>query len=239
MDLFSINGKLYASEMDGLAISTDGGESWTPFTVDAPPMAGISVFRKFDDALYMKGMAVLKPQILRLSTEGNKFIPIPGIPKILEKVDPLNNELTDRLNQKNDKAARDVLKDIAKQDLENGEVLDAKDIEQASKAANQMVQESIGTAMPSMFGDFSVSGETYYVEHKQRLFRWKSGTDAWYNTGLVDKGENFISTLMSTPFDYSAGTSLFSDVHNSMSFKLAVANKPFTSKKRWTSLSII
>ena len=237
MDLFAINGKLYASEMDGLAISTDGGESWTPFTVDAPPMAGISVFRKFDDALYMKGMAVIKPQILRLSTEGDKFIPIPGIPKILEKVDPLNNELTDRLNPKNDKAARDVLTDIAKQDLENGEVLDAKDIEQASKAANQMLQESIGTTMPSMFGDFSVSGETYYVEHKQRLFRWKSGTDAWYNTGLVDKGENFISTLMSTPFDYSAGTSLFSDVHNSMSFKLAVANKTVYVGKRDGHLS--
>ena len=237
MDLFSINGKLYASEMDGLVTSTDGGESWTPFTVDAPPMGGISVFRKFDDVLYMKGMAVIKPQILRLSTEGDKFIPIPGIPKIFEKVDPLNNELTDRLNQKNDKATRDVLKDIAKQDLENGEVLDTKDIEEASKAAHQMVQESIGTAMPSMFGNFSVSGETYYVEYKQKLFRWKSGTDAWYNTGLVDKGESFISTLMSTPFDYSAGTSLFSDVFNSMGFKLAVANKTVYVGKRDGHLS--
>ena len=237
MDLFSINGKLYASEMDGLVTSADGGESWTPFTVDAPPMAGISVFRKFDDALYMKGMAVIQPQILRLSTEGNKFIPIPGVPKILEKVDPLNNELTDRLNKKNDKAARDMLRDIAEQDLENGEAPDTKDIEQASKAANQMVQESFGTAMASMFGDFSVSGETYYVEYKQKLFRWKSGTDAWYDTGLVDTAENIFSTLMSTPFDYSAGTSLFSDVLNSMSFKLAVANKTVYVGKRDGHLS--
>ena len=237
MDLFSINGKLYASEMDGLVTSADGGESWTPFTVDAPPMAGISVFRKFDNALYMKGMAVIKPQILRLSTEGDKFIPILGIPKILEKVDPLNNELTDRLNQKNDKAARDMLTDIAKQDLENGEAPDTKDIEQASKAANQMVQKSFGTAMASMFGDFSVSGETYYVEYKQKLFRWKSGTDAWYDTGLVDTAENIFSTLMSTPFDYSAGTSLFSDVLNSMSFKLAVANKTVYVGKRDGHLS--
>ena len=237
MDLFSINGKLYASEMDGLVTSTDGGESWTPFTVDAPPMGGISVFRRFDDALYMKGMAVIKPQILRLSTEGDKFIPIPGIPKIFEKVDPLNNELTDRLNRKNEKAARDVLKDIANQDLESGEILDTKDIEEASKAAHQMVQESIGNAMTSIFGNFSVSDETYYVEYKQRLFRWKSGTDAWYDTGLVDKGENFISSLMSTPFDYSAGTSLFSDVFNSMGFKLAVASKTVYVGKRDGHLS--
>ena len=237
MDLFAINGKLYASEMDGLVISTDGGESWTPFTVDTPPMSGISVLRKFDDVLYMKGMTVIKPQILRLSTEDNKFIPIPGIPKIPEKVDPLNNKLTDRLNPKNDKAARDMLTDIAKQDFENGKAPDAKDIEQASKAANQMLQESIGTAMTSMFGDFSVSGETYYVEYKQRLFRWKSGTDTWYNTGLVDKGENFISTLMSTPFDYSAGASLFSKVLNSMSFKLAVAGKTVYVGKRDGQLS--
>ncbi len=195
MDLFSINDRLYTSGMDGLATSTDGGESWTPFILDAPRMADISVFRKFDDALYMKGMAVIKPQILRLSTEDNKFIPIPGVPKIPEKVDPLNNELMDRLNPKNDKAALDVLRDLTKQDAENGKAPNAKDIEQASKAANQMLQESIGTTMTSMFGDFSVSGETYYVEHKQRLFRWKSGTDAWYDTGLVDTGESVFSTL--------------------------------------------
>ena len=237
MDLFSINGKLYASGMDGLTTSTDGGESWTPFTVDASPMAGISVFRKFDDVLYMKGMAVIKPQMLRLSTAGNKFIPIPGIPKIPEKVDPLNNELMDRLNPENDKAALDVLRDLTQQDAENGKAPDAKDIERASKAANQMFQESIGTTMTSMFGDFSVSGETYYVEHKQRLFRWKSGTDAWYDTGLVDTGENVLSTLMSTPFDYSVGISLFSNVRNSMSFKLAVANKTVYVGKRDGHLS--
>ena len=262
MDLFSINGKLYASGMDGLATSTDGGESWIPFTVDAPLMADISVFRKFDNALYMKGMAAIKPQMLRLSTEqipvnventfeiaatkpqmlrlsteGNKFIPISGIPKIPEKVDPLNNELMDRLNRKNDKAALDVLRDLTLQDTENGKAPDAKDIEQASKAANQMLQESIGTTMTSMFGDFSVSGETYYVEHKQRLFRWKSGTDAWYDTGLVDKGGNVWSTLMSTPFDYSVGISLFSNIRNSMSFKLAVENKTVYVGKRDGRLS--
>ena len=237
MDLFSVNGRLYTSGMDGLATSTDGGESWIPFTANASAMSGISVFRKFDDVLYMKGMAVMNPQILRLSTEDNKFIPIPRIPKIPEKVDYLNNNLTNQLNQKNDNAALDVLRNINKQDTEKGKTLDAKDIEKASEAANQMIQESIGTTMTSMFGDFSVSGETYYVEHKQKLFRWKSGTDTWYNTGLVDSGENVLSNLMSTPFDYSAGISLFGNIRDSMSFKIAVSGKTVYVGKRDGHLS--
>ena len=36
-------------------------------------------------------------------------------------------------------------------------------------------------------GAFAISGETFYVEHRRRLFRWKRGEPEWLNTGLIDK----------------------------------------------------
>ena len=66
--------------------------------------------------------------------------------------------------------------------------------------------------MVSPLGGFAVSRTAYYVEYKQRLFRWKPGTTEWYDTGLIDKGKraNFEnSDDFVNPFDFG--------------FKLAVA----------------
>ena len=38
----------------------------------------------------------------------------------------------------------------------------------------------------SRVGVLAVSGETFYAEYKNRLFKWKLGDLAWKNTGLVD-----------------------------------------------------
>ena len=36
------------------------------------------------------------------------------------------------------------------------------------------------------FGAFSVSSDTFYVEHMRQLLRWKRGEQGWFNTGLTD-----------------------------------------------------
>ena len=36
---------------------------------------------------------------------------------------------------------------------------------------------------------FAVSGETFYIEHRRQLLRWKRGEAEWFNTGLVDEGK--------------------------------------------------
>ena len=38
-------------------------------------------------------------------------------------------------------------------------------------------------------GGFAVSGETFYVEHKRMLFKWKPGETEWTHTGLIDLGK--------------------------------------------------
>ena len=37
-------------------------------------------------------------------------------------------------------------------------------------------------------GAFAVSGGTFYVEYKRKLFKWKPGDPEWKNTGLIDTG---------------------------------------------------
>ena len=243
MELFAINGELYAGSMNGFVTSTDGGESWTPLPDDNSGKSGASfmppVLETFNNTLYVKNTAGLAPQILRLSTEDKKMIPIPGIPMIFEKptpeqVNPLNNDLTDQINQKSGKAVFDALNDAAKQDLESGKAPNTEDIdfERINKEMANTFAEAAIAAMAPFLGNFAVSGETYYVEYKQKLFRWKPGTDTWYNTGLVDSGENVFSKMLSTPFDYSGGFSAITNIMDSMGFKIAVSGKTVYVGKR-------
>ena len=38
-------------------------------------------------------------------------------------------------------------------------------------------------------GSFAVSGETFYIKYKRKLFKWQPGNTVWKDTGLVDMGE--------------------------------------------------
>ena len=177
----------------------------------------------------MKDMVGMAPQILRLSIADEKMITIPGIPMIFEKPAPeqqgLNNELTDQLEAKNVKAFTDALTELDKQNLENGKApnLEDIDLEQLNETINKPFTGMFADVMGPVFGNFAVSGETYYVEYQQKLFRWKPSETEWYNTGLVDSAENIFATMFSTPFDYSGGASAIANMMDSMGFKIAVS----------------
>ena len=243
--LFAINGKLYAMSMgNGFVTSIDRGESWAPFNPigDASPMLDMTmppVIETFNDTLYVKTMAAMIPQILRISPEDDKVITVPGIPMVFEKpipekANPLKNNLADQLERKSGKVVLDALKDAAKQDLESGKAPNVEDIdfEQINDGINKAFAEAAISAMAPFFGSFAVSGETYYVEYKQKLFRWKPGETEWYNTGLVDSGESVFAALMSNPFDYSAGFSAITNLIDATGFKIAVSGETVYVGKR-------
>ncbi len=248
MKLFAINGKLYALSMNGFVTSTDGGESWIPFADDSPGpdrsgTSFMSVMEIFNRTLYVKDMVGMAPQILRFSIADEKMIPIPGIPMIFEKPAPeqqvLNNDLANQLEEKNGKAFVDSLTELGKQDLENGKVpnLEGIDLEQLNETINKPFAGAFADAMAPMFGNFAISGETYYVEYKQKLFRWKPGETEWYNTGLVDSAENIFATMFSKPFDYSGGASAIANMMDSMGFKIAVSGETIYVARRDGHLS--
>ena len=238
MHLFTLNSKLYAFTMDGLAISTDGGESWGPLSrgigTDASKVA------EFDGNFYARGMNNMTPQIRHFSTQEGKFTHIPGMPILFEKGNAI--DLTALMEQESQKVWSGVLKDVDKLDLENGEVPNLEDIdfEQLDKLDDEMgkvVQELAPTATIPFFGGFAVSGETYYVEYDQKLYRWKPGAPEWHNTGLVDKAENAFAALFSAPFDYSGGISTLTNMMDAMGFKIAVSGNTVYVARRDGHLS--
>ena len=59
-------------------------------------------------------------------------------------------------------------------------------------ATTDIVEQAtdVNRQLESFPGAFAVSGETFYVERKRRLLRWKRGESAWFNTGLIDTGKS-------------------------------------------------
>ena len=246
--LIAINSKLYANSMTGFVTSVDGGESWTPLP------GGIDhgvIIKAFDGVLYVKrGNQMNSPSPLcRLSTEDSriKFIrnmPAfgkvgPGntvrttieIPLDEEMIKTLLEAVTDKSKQEIEALDPDqlnwALKDIDPDQL-NEALKDNIDLEQLkNEALNKALQEPASSGMMSFFGDFAVSGETYYVEYQQRLFRWKPGMTEWSDTGVKDEAEPpNLSNI------YSAEYAEATDLLQSLGVKLAVSGKTLYVGKR-------
>ena len=247
MTLIAVKGKLYANSVNGFVTSIDGGESWMPLPRDLDHGVFIAAF---DDTLYVKrgnNMTSSSP-LLRLSTEDNSLKFIPGMPAF-GKGDPRNTVRTSveiPLDEEMIKILLETFTDKGEQNLEdldpeqlneifknidsdqlNEALKDHIDFEQLkNEALNKALQEPASSGMMSFFGDFAVSGDTYYVEYEQRLFRWKPGMTKWYDTGLIDETE------LAFPVDYSAEASVSFDALDSMGFKIAVSGKTVYVGKR-------
>ena len=238
MYLFALNSKFYAFTMSGIVTSTDGGESWTPLSNS--PDADTTKVAVFDGNLYAKGINSMAPPILRFSTQDNKLTDIPGMPVLFEKGDSV--DLSALMEQETTKILSGALKDADKLDLKNGEVpnledIDLEQLKQLNETMGEVMQENIATLMVPAIGNFAISGDTYYVEHKQKLFKWKLGMTEWHNTGLVDSAESVFATMLSTPFDYSGGISTITNMMDSMGFKIAVSGNTVYVARRDGHLS--
>ena len=208
--LIAVDGRLYANSVDGFLTSVDDGESWEALPGDLDH--GLFI-EKFDGNLYVKrGNRMNEPSPLcRLSPEDGTLEFIADMPP-LEKADPDAHKKVDEIMQK-------AVENQGKQDPEN------VDFEALQESLDVAFEELAATGMTSFFGDFAVSGDTYYAEYEKRLFRWKPGMTEWYDTGLKDEGDNFFASLFSSVFDSSTKVSTAQDVLDSKGFKLAASGR--------------
>ena len=247
--LIAAKGRLYANaSVNGFVTSTDGGESWTliPYIDDGVLIAA------FDGGVYVKrgnDMNSRSP-LLRLSTEDNSLKFIPGMPgfeggnlqnKVQAEIDVPEEIMTKVLQEILQEAFPDKdkpnLEDLDPEQVEMLERIGSDqiiekleehvDFEQLkNEALNKALQEQPTAGMRSFYGKFAVSGDTYYIEYAQRLFRWKPGMAEWHDTGLVDEAE-FVF-----PVDYSAEASTSMNVLDSIGFKIAVSGETVYVGKR-------
>lgn len=173
LDMVTFNDRLYVHTNNGIAQSVDNGESWTTVPVNAsehvrerskrePPDNNFYIDSKLviaDDVLYGIAAEADTLRISRLSVGDNLLVPIQGIP-----------------------------------------AFDGKDL---SAAVFQEIQQAQGVSFSedpekveklylienhARAGAFAVSGDTFYVEYKRKLFKWQPGDAEWKNTGLLDTG---------------------------------------------------
>ncbi len=203
------NNMLYAKTWGKLVVSFDDGESWTP-VLRCPDV--LTDMMEFNDVLYVKGVNKALPQLFRVSAEDNGLVSVPGIP-ILEGVD-LEKLILEAFFP-------EPVQDELQENIEEGKGLKPEDfdMDMLSTVANEAVEEGLVKLFQAYFGNFAVSGSTYYMEYDQQLLRWKPGMTEWFNTGLADAGESIHS---------------IADIQDqgSLDFKIAVSGKNVYVGKR-------
>ncbi len=223
-DLVYVDGALYAKIWGGLVVSYDGGESWAP--VRRFPEI-LTTIMTFNDVLYAKGtkgvVGRTSPQLFRVSVEDNGVTPISGMPSMVmpdyvELIEEKFKSDFSEFSQVELEVNIDEDTELRPEDLDVEDLNDL-DMEDLKAAFSETVVENIVELMYGYFGSFAVSGSTYYMEYRQKLFRWKPGMAEWFDTGLVDEG---------TPFDFSE----IIQQQTSIGFKIAVSGETVYVGKR-------
>ncbi len=177
-DIVVFNDRLYVQTDNDIVQSDDDGKSWTTVEMEAPKRVSnsesINLWNKgtLDDhskfviignLLYT---IVSEPDNLRisyLSAGDDTFVPVQGVPIFGEK------NLSTAVWKEIAEAQGIYFSGNQKNDLES---LNELHLEEDHRRV----------------GAFAISGETFYVEYKRRLFKWKPGDSEWKNTGLIDTG---------------------------------------------------
>ena len=182
-NIVAVNDTLYANIGTELVTSSDGGESWTSVLGKAGSVNGML---ESNGVLYVKGSKNLTPRLYRKTVEDNQITPVLGMPNF--EVPDFNKLMEDEIG----KALLATLQEEAQKNLEAGKKINPEqfDAETFNESYNEIAQENLNKSLQFSFGSFAVSGETYYMESGQKLFRWKPGTSEWCDTGLVDETES-------------------------------------------------
>ena len=236
--------------------STDGGESWMPLPKDIDHGVYVAAFDDSVYLKKGNNMNSRSPLLrLSTEDNSLNFIPgMPGFEggnsgnKVQADIDVPEEMMITALRE----VLQESFPDKVKQNLDDldlaqvAEMLKGIDIDPdqlsekltekldsnpdfarlKNEALNKAVEEQVSTGMPPSFGSFAVSGETYYVEYGQKLFRWEPGMAEWHDTGLIDETE-FVF-----PVDYSVEASTSINVLDSIGFKIAVSDSTVYVGKR-------
>ena len=176
--LIGFNDRFFVHTGSDIVQSTDGGESWKSIRIDTNKQTFESTEQEHshinfsynskiagaDGGLYGIIPEKYNLRIFRLSADGDVLVPIQAVPAFNDET--LSNELVTTIAE-----AEEIY-------LSNDMERDPK----LTKALSYIVSYARA-------GGFAVSGETFYIEHQRRLFKWKSGDPEWTNTGLIDLGK--------------------------------------------------
>ena len=163
-NLDTVKNVLYAVTDGKVVKSADAGESWETVNVSDGGGLLIPKIETTANGIYVSSIANNRTQLFHLPVEGNALAPVQGIPDFDE--DNLYVEWKKRLRE-----ARET----------NVNVPETERLWRESLPL--IAKEDITN------GGFTLAGETVFMEHRRKLFRWRPGEMKWHYTGLEDLGE--------------------------------------------------
>ncbi|MCY3549939.1 MAG: hypothetical protein OXH39_05710 [Candidatus Poribacteria bacterium] len=163
-NLIADKNMLYVVSGGKVAKSANRGESWEAINVSGGGKLLIPRIETTDETLYVSSIASHRTQLLHLPVESNELVPVQGIPDFKE--DNLYVEWKKRLRE-----ARETNVNV-------------RETERQWRESLLFIAEE-----DTRNGGFVLAGETVFMEHRRKLFRWRPGETAWHYTGLEDQGE--------------------------------------------------
>ena len=178
-DLAARNNRLYAYTGRDLVQSADGGETWETVRIDSDNQILEGIDKNLshlnlalqlaiaNDTLYgiapEYGIVSEKDslRLFQLPAGDNVLVPIPGAPTFERESSFVELWTGERLPNNPEKWERS-------DNLQN-------------------TSHFLGKSQD--IGEFAATGQTFYVEWKRQLFKWKHGDSEWTDTGLIDNSE--------------------------------------------------
>ena len=163
-NLSTFKNVLYAGTGGKIVTSTDSGESWETLNVSDGDELLNPKIQTTNEAFYVSSIPGNQTQLFHLPVGGDTLVLVPGVPDFEE--DDLNTE---------------SLKGLQK----------ARETNVKVREAEQLRDENLFSILAEdrTNGGFTVAGETVFMEHRWKLFRWRPGETMWHYTGLEDQGK--------------------------------------------------
>ena len=194
---------LYARVGPNLVKSIDEGQSWDAVNValetdkpsykENPPL--IVQVVAADGVLHVKGIRRNSTAIFRLSTDGNLLSLPTEVPPSFNSGKLMGHVLGGRnFNFKDERQmGQGLIVTISStiDPLSSALIQENPDFG-AERFLKQLIRINADSALAyeliseGLWGNFAVSGETFYMEYNYKLYRWKPGETEWFYTGVEE-----------------------------------------------------
>lgn len=198
-NLVAVNNRLYGYTRGALVQSLDGGETWETVAIDTNSQILQTIEQKFAYLNLASQLAVANDMLYGIAPEKNTMIGLQ-----LSEITSLKDYL--RIFQLS--AEDNILVPVQGAptfERESSFVeLWPGDPSPNKREKNDNLSDT--TYLIDKFagiGGFAVTGQTFYAEWKQRLFKWKYGDPDWTDTGLIDTTEP-LNKVLDTGFKLAA-----------------------------------
>lgn len=184
-NLVAVNNRLYGYTRGALVQSVDGGETWETVQIDCNSQIREAIEQKFAYLNLASQLAIADDVLYGIAPEKDSMIDLQ-----LSEITSLKDHLRIfQLSAGNNifvpvQGAPTFERESAFVELWTETLLPNK------PQKNDNLSDT--TYLINKFegiGGFAVTGQTFYTEWKQRLFKWKYGDPEWTDTGLIDTTE--------------------------------------------------